>query len=97
MTLEGGTTRIILTHREKRVSFYDKLGTVGGTMGLFMGMTFMSMFEIGFLVFNIIMRLRNILMTSVLNSMQKRTLKEGCGQRNLDQIEQNVHVSYCSQ
>ena len=62
-------------------------------MGLFMGMTFMSMFEIGFLAFNVIMQLRDILMTSVSNSIQKRTLKQGHGQRYLDQIEQNIHVS----
>jgi hypothetical protein len=42
-----------LSIRDKRNSFYDQLGTIGGTLGLFTGMSLLSMVEVIFLMGNI--------------------------------------------
>ena len=39
VTVESPTSSTIKSKREKRVSFNDQLGTIGGTLGLFTGMT----------------------------------------------------------
>jgi hypothetical protein len=51
VSVEGGNTRIIVTNRDRRIFFYDQLGTFGGTLGLFVGMSVVSFFEVAFLIF----------------------------------------------
>ena len=46
----GPTSHVILTKRDKAVFFYDQLGTVGGTFGLFVGMSLLSFGEIAMLI-----------------------------------------------
>ena len=50
ISIESPTTSIILSKREKKNSFYDQLGTIGGTLGLFTGMSLLSMVEVLFLM-----------------------------------------------
>ena len=40
------STGIIMTKRDKAVSFFDQLGTVGGTFGLFVGTSLLSFAEV---------------------------------------------------
>ena len=53
LSIESPTTSVILSVRDKRNSFYDQLGTIGGTLGLFTGMSLLSMVEVMFLMGNI--------------------------------------------
>ena len=55
VSVEGPSTKIIATNRDRRIFFYDQLGTFGGTMGLFVGMSVISFFEVGFLLIYLIM------------------------------------------
>ena len=61
VSVEGGNTRIIVTNRDRRIFFYDQLGTFGGTLGLFVGMSVVSFFEVAFLIFNLTNALINSL------------------------------------
>ena len=47
------TAFVILTKRDKAVFFYDKLGTIGGTFGLFIGMSLLSFAEVAILLLGI--------------------------------------------
>ena len=49
----GPTSHVILTKRDKAFFFYDQLGTVGGTFGLFIGMSLLSFVEIAMLLVSI--------------------------------------------
>ena len=50
LSIESPSTRVIRSRREKRFSFYDQLGTIGGILGLFTGMSLLSTVEVFFLV-----------------------------------------------
>ena len=45
---------VILTNRDQAVVFYDKLGTVGGTFGLFIGMSLLSFGEVAIFLITIV-------------------------------------------
>ena len=45
---------IIVTERDKAVFFYDQLGVIGGTFGLFVGMSMLSFAEVGMLLVTIV-------------------------------------------
>ena len=47
------TSHVILTNRDKAVFFYDKIGTIGGTFGLFIGTSLISFAEIAMLLVSI--------------------------------------------
>ena len=49
----GPTSHVILTKRDKAVFFYDQLGTIGGTFGLFIGMSLLSFAEVAMLLLSI--------------------------------------------
>ena len=51
ISVESPTTSVIKSIREKKLSFNDQLGTVGGTLGLFTGMSLLSMVEVFFFIF----------------------------------------------
>jgi hypothetical protein len=53
LSIESPTTSVILSVRDKRNSFYDQLGTIGVSFGLFTGMSLLSMVEVMFLMGNI--------------------------------------------
>ena len=48
MSVESPTDSITKSAREIRVTLIDQIGTVGGTLGLFTGMSILSMVEIAF-------------------------------------------------
>ena len=47
------TSTVILTNRDKAVNFYIQLGTIGGTFGLFIGMSLLSFGEVAILLVSI--------------------------------------------
>ena len=51
VSVSSPTGSVIKTIRDKRFTFFDQLGTVGGTLGLFTGMSFLSMVEVFFFAF----------------------------------------------
>ena len=51
--VESPISKILLTKKDRRIYFYDQLGTFGGTFGLFMGGSVICMFELCFLVLHI--------------------------------------------
>ena len=64
MSISSPTTSVMRTVHDKRFTFNDQLGTIGGTLGLFTGMSILSMVEVLFfavvLVICIIQELLNI-------------------------------------
>ena len=46
VSVSSPTTSVIKTVRDKRFTFFDQLRTVGGTLGLFTGMSVLSMVEV---------------------------------------------------
>ena len=48
VSVESPTSTVTKSAREPRVTFIDQLGTVGGTLGLFTGMSVLSMIEVVF-------------------------------------------------
>ena len=55
LTVESPSTSVIRSRREKRFSFNDQLGTIGGTLGLFTGISLLSMVEV-FVLFYILVK-----------------------------------------
>jgi hypothetical protein len=51
VTVESPTSTVAKSAREPRVTFMDQLGTIGGTLGLFTGMSLLSMIEIVFFLY----------------------------------------------
>ena len=50
VSVESPTSTVTKSAREPRVTFIDQLGTVGGTLGLFTGMSVLSMIEVVFFI-----------------------------------------------
>ena len=46
VTIEAKDDEILKSQKERRVSFTDQLATVGGTLGLFSGISIISMIEV---------------------------------------------------
>ena len=57
VSVESPTTSVIMSEKDQKVSFYDQLGTIGGTLGLFTGMSALSMIEVVFLIVNLVKHL----------------------------------------
>ena len=55
VSVESPTDSITKSAREIRVTLIDQIGTVGGTLGLFTGMSILSMVEIGFFLVKFVM------------------------------------------
>ena len=54
VTVESPTNTVTKSARETRVTFIDQLGTIGGTLGLFTGISILSMIEIVFFLFTLL-------------------------------------------
>ena len=50
VSVSSPTTSVMKTVRDKRFTFNDQLGTIGGTLGLFTGMSILSMVEVLFFI-----------------------------------------------
>ena len=80
--VESPISKILFTKKDRRIYFYDQLGTFGGTFGLFMGVSVISIFEVCFLILHIVMSfimffvtdLRNITSLDTDESYQKKLL-----------------------
>jgi hypothetical protein len=51
VSVESPTSTVAKSAREPRVTFMDQLGTIGGTLGLFTGMSLLSIIEILFFLY----------------------------------------------
>ena len=51
VSISSPTGSVIKTVQDKRFTFFDQLGTVGGTLGLFTGMSVLSMIEVSIFAF----------------------------------------------
>ena len=54
VTVESPTNTVTKSARETRVTFIDQLGTIGGTLGLFTGISILSMIEIVVFLFTLL-------------------------------------------
>ena len=54
ITIEALNSEVIQSIKEMRVTFTDQLGMVGGTLGLFTGMSVLSFLEIGWLLVGLV-------------------------------------------
>ena len=78
VSVSSPTTSIVRTIHDKRFTFFDQLGTVGGTLGLFTGMSVLSIFEVlifsfvllGSIIYDLMSFLRNPL--SILNFFNEK-------------------------
>ena len=67
VSVESPSTGVIITNNDRRIFFYDQLGTFGGTLGLFVGVSVISMFEVGILVLSILWQF-----TKIFDSIEQR-------------------------
>ena len=51
--VEGPSSRIISTNKDKSIFLHDQIGNIGSTLGLFVGISAISFFEVGFLLLNL--------------------------------------------
>ena len=51
VSIESPTDSVTKSERDVRVKFIDQLGTIGGTLGLFTGMSILSIIEVAFFTF----------------------------------------------
>ena len=95
--VESPISKILFTKKDRRIYFYDQLGTFGGTFGLFMGASVISIFEVCFLILNILMAIIKFFMTDLRNitsfdtdeSYQKKLLSA----LKIKELELKVKVS----
>ena len=81
----------IFTHRDRRVYFTTKIGTIGGTLGLFVGMSIVSFYELAFLLIALamgIMRLALMRYKPEINEIDENAKDK------LERIQHNVDVSF---
>ena len=54
VNVESSTSTVTKSIREPKVTFIDQLGTIGGTLGLFTGMSILSMIEVCLFLFSFV-------------------------------------------
>ena len=59
MTFRLATDTVSVTVRSRRLSFFDKLSGFGGILGLFTGMSILSMVEVAFWILRYFVRREN--------------------------------------
>ena len=62
VSIEAATNNIVKSIKAKRVTFTDQLGTIGGTLGLFSGISILSVIEILFCVARLF---KNVMMDKI--------------------------------
>ena len=65
VSVESPSSRIISTHKDRRIFFYNQLSTFGGTLALFFGMSVISLFELGFLLFHLAIEVINMIVQPI--------------------------------
>jgi hypothetical protein len=101
VSVENPTSSVAKSAREPRVTFMDQLGTIGGTLGLFTGMSLLSMIEIVFFLYAFLKTLLKIETMDLKTAVQSTILAIGKkeGRRYDDEIgnqETDEFMSDCS-
>ena len=92
VSVKSPMSLVLLTERDKAVSFYDILGTIGGTFGLFTGMSLLSFAEIAILI---------LILPFVFVTKVFQRIKDGnhFAEKNLNdriyRLESSIYVSDC--
>ena len=89
VTINSPSSKIILTKRDKAMGFYDKIGTIGGTFGLFVGMSFISFGEVAILLFDIFCQIWKFCK----NPLRKREKAKAYDPERIDKLEDGISVS----
>ena len=90
-TVESPTRAAILTHRDKALFFFDKFAIIYGTYGLFVGMSFMTFWEVVLLLLTIIYEILMFFVRSF--GIGKDRLKhDDQKKRQEDQDDQEVEI-----
>ena len=90
VSVESPSSRIISTHKDRRIFFYNQLSTFGGTLALFFGMSVISVFEVGFLLFHLAIEVIN-LVTQPLRKF-KDWYKKPCDRQIQSRLEKHIKV-----
>ena len=81
--------------KDKSVSFYEQLSKIGGTMGLLIGMSVISFWEVIFLLFNFVKEICKSVNSEKRQSLNNSYQRDECGM--IKKLEYHVKVSkYCS-
>ena len=101
VSVESPTSSVAKSAREPRVTFMDQLGTIGGTLGLFTGMSLLSMIEIVFFLYAFLRSFSKIETKDLKASLQfaKFGICKKGGRRSNDEIgnqESNEFMNDCS-
>jgi hypothetical protein len=96
VSVESPTNTVTKSAREPRVTFIDQLGTIGGTLGLFTGISILSMIEIGFFVFTFLISFFQISKDDALPAA-KKTKSRVCKQDNLTNTQNRGDHFECYQ
>lgn len=91
VSVQSPTTGVIRSEDDQRVSFYDKLGIVGGTMGLFLGMSLLSFFEFLFLIFDIALYFKRQLMIAI--GLDSEDQECYLSSNKIKMLEESIYVS----
>ena len=91
VSVESPSSRIISTHKDRRIFFYNQLSTFGGTLALFFGMSVISFFEVGFLLLHLAIEVIN-LVTHPLRKF-KNWYKKPCDRQIQSRLEKHIKAS----
>ena len=87
--VEGPSSLIISTNKDKSVFLPDKIGNIGSTLGLFLGISAISFFEMGFLLLNLA---RAVIIRWNIDPMNGQHEKQKIDGK-IEKLEYNVQVS----
>ena len=98
VTVESPTSSVIMSKREKRITFYDKLSAIGGKLGLCVGMSIFSIFECIFFTINLILHLVKLLYNVLrrLCTRQPSNASTNEGDETIVDLEQECFTVYIS-
>ena len=95
--VESPISKILFTKKDRRIYFYDQLGTFGGTFGLYMGVSVISIFEVCFLIIHIFLSIIKFLMTIptkvTFGDTDESYRKKICTALKIKELEHIVKVS----
>lgn len=90
VTINSPSSKIIITKRDKSTFFYDKIGTIGGTFGLFVGMSFISFAELAILLVDLVYHVWKFSRNPLRN---RREAKANDLEKLEDKLEDGIFVS----
>ena len=90
VTINSPSSKIIITKRDKSTFFYDRIGTIGGTFGLFVGMSFISFAELAILLVDLVYQIWKFCRNPLRN---RREGKENDLERIENKLDDGISVS----